>query len=52
MKRIQDTVGFRLAQVCRVRRNRIALTLDPLGLYVGQDLIMVQLRHGVEVQLP
>ncbi len=43
MTHIQDTVGFRLTQVTRMRRNLIALMVEPLGLYVGQDLIMVQL---------
>jgi MarR family transcriptional regulator, organic hydroperoxide resistance regulator len=45
MTRIQDTVGFRLTQVTRMRRNLVASVLEPAGLYVGQDLIMVQLWH-------
>jgi len=43
MVSIQQTIGFHLAQVCRTRRNLIALTVEPFGLHVGQDLIMVQL---------
>jgi DNA-binding MarR family transcriptional regulator len=43
MVHIQDTVGFRLTLVTRMRRNLIASMLERSGLYVGQDLIMVQL---------
>jgi len=40
---IQETVSFRLAEVCRAHRNLAVVMLDPLGLHPGQDLIMVQL---------
>ena len=43
MTSIQETAGFHLALVCRARRNLIASEVEPFGLYVGQDLIMVQL---------
>ena len=43
MVSIQETTGFQLALVCRSRRNLIATAVEPFGLYVGQDLIMVQL---------
>ncbi len=43
MASIQETAGFHLALVCRSRRNLIATAVEPFGLYVGQDLIMVQL---------
>lgn len=43
MVSIQQTTGFHLAQVCRTRRNLIAVIVEPFGLHVGQDLIMVQL---------
>jgi len=43
MASIQETTGFYLALVCRSRRNLIATAVEPFGLYVGQDLIMVQL---------
>ena len=43
MAAIQETTGFHLALVCRSRRNLIATTVEPFGLYAGQDLIMVQL---------
>ena len=59
MASIQETAGFHLALVCRSRRNLIATAVEPFGLYVGQDLIMVQLwneegltlaeRVGIEV---
>jgi DNA-binding MarR family transcriptional regulator len=43
MVSIQETTGFLLAQVCRTRRNLVAVTVEPFGLHVGQDLIMVEL---------
>jgi MarR family transcriptional regulator, organic hydroperoxide resistance regulator len=43
MVSIQQTTGFHLARACRIRRNLIAMIVEPCGLYVGQDLIMVQL---------
>ena len=43
MLSIQETTGFLLSQVCRTRRNLIAVVVEPFGLHVGQDLIMVQL---------
>lgn len=43
MASIEETVGFHLTLVSRARRNLIAAEIEPFGLYVGQDLIMVQL---------
>jgi len=43
MVSIQQTIGFHLAQVCRIRRNLITVIIEPFGLHAGQDLIMVQL---------
>jgi DNA-binding MarR family transcriptional regulator len=43
MASIQETVGFHLTLVSRARRNLIAAEIEQFGLYVGQDLIMVQL---------
>ena len=40
---IQETVGYRLALACRAHRNEAAASFAALGLYVGQDLILVQL---------
>ena len=40
---IQETVGYRLALACRAHRNDAAASFAALGLYVGQDLILVQL---------
>ena len=45
MTPIEETTGYHLAQVCRMRRNLIAATVEQFGLYVGQDLILVQLWH-------
>ena len=62
MASIQETAGYHLAQICRMRRNLINTAIESFGLYVGQDLIMVQLwneeglrqsqlaeRSGIEV---
>ena len=43
MAAIQETAGYHLALVTRARRNLIATVVEPFGLYVGQDLIMVEL---------
>lgn len=40
---IQETVSYRLARMCRAHRNLAVAMLDGLGLYPGQDLILVQL---------
>lgn len=40
---IQQTVCFRLAEVCRAHRNLAVAMFEPLGLHPGQDLILVQL---------
>jgi MarR family transcriptional regulator, organic hydroperoxide resistance regulator len=43
MHPIEETVGFHIALPCRAHRNLIAQQLATFGLYVGQELILVQL---------
>lgn len=46
---IVDTVSYALAQACKAHRNLIAAALDDLGLYPGQELILMLLweREGL-----
>lgn len=43
MTSIEETIGFRIAVLCRAHRNYGAMMLDPLGIYIGQELILAQL---------
>ncbi|HXT38333.1 MAG TPA: MarR family transcriptional regulator [Chloroflexota bacterium] len=43
MKPIQETVGFVLAQVGRLHRNRVGGELAALGLHVGQEMTLLRL---------
>ncbi len=40
---ITETVSYALAQACKAHRNLIAASLDSLGLYPGQELVLMQL---------
>ena len=40
---IQQTLGYRLGRACRAHRNHVAASFEPIGIYVGQELILVQL---------
>jgi len=43
MKPIQETVGFVLAHVGRLHRNRSEAALTALGLHVGQEMTLLHL---------
>jgi MarR family transcriptional regulator, organic hydroperoxide resistance regulator len=43
MRPIQETVGFVLAQVGRLHRNRVGSELAVLGLHVGQEMMLLHL---------
>lgn len=43
MKPIQETVGYMLAQVGRLHRNRVGGELSALGLHVGQEMMLLHL---------
>ena len=38
---LRDTVGYMLAQVCRLHRQRADVLLNQIGLHVGQEMIML-----------
>lgn len=40
---IDETVGYALAQACKVHRNRTDAALNMVGLHVGQEMILLQL---------
>lgn len=43
---VAETIGYRLVGVCKAHRNRAAEALARLGLYVGQEWILLRLREG------
>ncbi len=43
MTSIEETIGYRIALLCRAHRNYGAAMLEPLGIYIGQELILAQL---------
>ena len=40
---LKDTVGYMLAQVCKLHRQRADELLTEIGLHVGQEMILVML---------
>lgn len=49
METVEGTIGYRLVGVCRAHRNRAAEALARVGLYVGQEWILLRLceREGL-----
>ena len=45
MKALEGTIGYTLVGVCRAHRNRAAEALARVGLYVGQEWILLRLRE-------
>ena len=45
MGTIEETIGYRLVGVCRAHRNRAAEALARVGLYVGQEWILLRTRE-------
>lgn len=45
MKELEGTIGYTLVGVCRAHRNRAAEALARVGLYVGQEWILLRLRE-------
>ena len=37
---LRDTVGYMLAQVCRLHRQRADVLLNQIGLHVGQEMFL------------
>ncbi len=42
---MDETIGYLLVGVCRAHRNRAAEALARVGLYVGQEWILLRLRE-------
>lgn len=49
MRAIRNTISYRLVQVCRAHRKQAAKALERLGLYVGQEMLLMVLweRDGL-----
>jgi DNA-binding MarR family transcriptional regulator len=45
MQSLEGTIGYLLVGVCRAHRNRAAEALARVGLYVGQEWILLHLRE-------
>ena len=45
MRALEGTIGYLLVGVCRAHRNRAAQALGRVGLYVGQEWILLHLRE-------
>ncbi len=43
MKHLEGTVGAVLVQICRAHRQKAQLKLGELGLYTGQEMILLKL---------
>ena len=43
MQSIAETLGFTLAQLCRIHRSRVAEALSACGLHPGQEMLLMQL---------
>lgn len=44
MRNIKESIGVLLVGVCRTHRNRASALLGQVGIYVGQEWILFQLR--------
>ena len=46
---LEDSIGYLIAQVCKLHRNRASALLDEIGLHVGQEMVLCALwdREGV-----
>ena len=40
---IKDSVGYTLAQVCKLHRQRADNLLNSIGLHVGQEMVLTEL---------
>jgi DNA-binding MarR family transcriptional regulator len=41
-----DALGYLLVQVCKAHRNRVQSRLSEIGLYAGQEMILMRLCEG------
>ena len=46
---LKDTIGYMLAQVCKLHRQRADVLLNEVGLYVGQEMLLCGLwdKEGI-----
>ncbi|MEC4812462.1 MAG: MarR family transcriptional regulator [Scytonema sp. PMC 1069.18] len=42
-KSIQETIGYLMVQVCKAHRNQACTILGNLGLYAGQEILLMHL---------
>jgi MarR family transcriptional regulator, organic hydroperoxide resistance regulator len=42
----EDALGYWLVQVCKAHRNRAQARLSEIGLYAGQEMILMRLCEG------
>lgn len=40
---VKETAGYTLAKVCRAHRGNVGEALAPVGLHVGQEMVMIEL---------
>ena len=43
MTKIQETIGYQIAQVCHAHRNAAHAVLSDAGVHVGQEMLLMQL---------
>lgn len=43
MDQIQNNIGFSLIQICKAHRNRAEAALNRIGLYAGQEMVLLRL---------
>src|SRR5215207_5012257 len=42
---VKETTGYALAKVCRMHRGNVAALLAEVGLHVGQEMVLIELRE-------
>jgi len=42
---VKETTGYALAKVCRAHRGNVAALLAEVGLHVGQEMVLIELRE-------
>src|SRR5215207_4121 len=42
---VKETTGYALAKVCRTHRGNVAALLAEVGLHVGQEMVLIELRE-------
>jgi DNA-binding MarR family transcriptional regulator len=42
---VKETTGYALAKVCRAHRGNVSALLAQVGLHVGQEMVLIELRE-------